>query len=50
MTSSEIFERGILVGQKYRRMYDQQSWPGLALNEEFSRGRALKLKVKNENM
>ena len=23
-------------------MYDQKPWPGLALNEEFSKGRALK--------
>ena len=38
------------MGQRYRRMYDQKPWPGLALNEEFSKGRALKPKVKNENM
>ena len=30
------------MGQRYRRMYDQKPWPGLALNEEFSKGRALK--------
>ena len=31
--------------QRYRRMYDQKPWPGLALNEEFSKGRAIKPKV-----
>ena len=38
----------LFVGQRYRRMYDQKPWPGLALNEEFSKGRSLnqKLKVK----
>ena len=36
MKSSEIFERGIFVGQRYRRMEDQKPWPGLALNREFS--------------
>ena len=38
------------MGQRYRRMEDQKPWPGLALNEEFSKGRALKPKVKNKNM
>ena len=38
------------MGQRYRRMYDQKPRPGLALNEEFSKRRALKPKVKNENM
>ena len=33
------------MGQRYRRMYDQKPWPGLALNEEFSKRRALKPKV-----
>ena len=32
MKSSEIFERGIFVGQRYRRMEDQKPWPGLGLN------------------
>ena len=36
MKSSEIFERGIFVGQKCRRMEDQKPWPGSALNREFS--------------
>ena len=31
--------------QRYRRMYDQKPWPGLALNEEFSKERAIKSKV-----
>ena len=34
------------MGQRYRRMYDQKPWTGLALSEEFSKGRALKSKVK----
>ena len=38
------------MGQRYRRMYDHKPWPDLALNEEFSKERALKPKVKNENM
>ena len=38
------------MGQRYRRIYDQKTWPGLELNEEFSKRRALKPKVKNENM
>ena len=50
MTSSEIFEREIFVGQRYCRMYDQKPWPGLALNEEFSKGRASKPRAKNKNM
>ena len=27
--NDEIFERGTFVGQRYRRMEDQKSWPGL---------------------
>ena len=50
MKSSENFERGIFIGQRYRRMEDQKPWPGLALNREFSTGRGLKSKVKNENI
>ena len=50
MKSSEIFERGTFVGQKYRRMEDQKPWAGLALNREFSKGRGLKPKVTNENI
>ena len=50
MTSSEIFERGTFCGQRYRRMEDQKPWPGLALNQESSNGRALKPKVKNKNI
>ena len=50
MKSSEIFERGIFVGQRYRRMEDQKPWPGLALIREFSKGRGLKPKVTNENI
>ena len=34
------------MGQSYRRMYDQKPWPGLALNEEFSKGRSLNQKLK----
>ena len=33
--SSQIFEKGILAGQRYRRMEDQKRWPGLALNLFF---------------
>ena len=50
MKSSEIFERRIFVGQRYRRMEDQKPWPGLALNREFSKGRGLKPKVTSENI
>ena len=50
MKSSEIFERGIFVGQRYRRMEDQKPWPVLALKGEFSKGRGLKPKVTNENI
>ena len=42
MKPSEIFERGIFVEQRYRRMEDQNPWPGLALNREFSKARGLK--------
>ena len=48
--STEIFEKGIFVGQRYRRMEDQKPWPGLAINREFSKGRGLKPKVTNENI
>ena len=34
------------MGQRYRRMYDQKPWPGLALNEEFSKERSLNQKLK----
>ena len=50
MKSSEIFERGIFAGQRYRKMEDQKPWPGLALNREFSKRRRLKSKVTNENL
>ena len=46
MTSSEIFERGTLCWEKYRRMEEQKLWPGLALNPEFARGKGLKPIVK----
>ena len=50
MKSSEIFDRGIFVGQRYRRMEDQKPWPSLALNREFFKGKGLKPKVTNENV
>ena len=50
MKSSEIFGRGIFVGQRYRRMEDQKPWPGLVLHREFSKGRGLKPKVTSENI
>ena len=50
MKSSEIFEKGLFVGQRYRRMEDQKPWPGLALNREFSKGSGHKPKVTNENI
>ena len=39
----------LFVGQRYRKMEDQKPWPGLALNQEFARGRELKPKLKPEN-
>ena len=36
----------LFLGQRYRRMYDQKPWPGLALNEEFSKGKSLNQKLK----
>ena len=36
--------------QRYRKMEDQKPWPGLALNQEFARGRGLKPKLKPENI
>ena len=50
MKSSEIFDRGIFVEQRYRRIEDQKAWPGLALNREFFKGKWLKPKVTNENL
>ena len=50
MKSSEIFEGGIFVGQRYRGMEDQKPWPGMVLNREFSKGRRLKPKVTIENI
>ena len=50
MKSLEIFERGIFVGQSYRRIEDQKPWPGLALNREFSKGIGLKPKVTSKNI
>ena len=48
MTCNDVIRNfQLFVGQRYRRMYDQKPWPCLALNEEFSKGRALKPKVKN---
>ena len=46
----KFLKEELFVGQRYRRMYDQKPWPGLALNKEFSKGRAFKSKVANENM
>ena len=34
------------MGQRYRRMYDQKPWPGLALNKKFSKGKSLNQKLK----
>ena len=34
------------MGQRYRRMYDQKPLPGLALNEEFLKGKSLNQKLK----
>ena len=34
------------MGRRYRRMYDQNPWPSLALKEEFSNGRSLNQKLK----
>ena len=46
MTSSEIFEKGTIVGQLRCRMEDQKPLPGLALNQNFATRRALKTKRK----
>ena len=43
MTSSQIFEKGSFFGQRYCRMEDQK--PGLTLNQNFAKGRELKLKI-----
>ena len=40
-SKEELFE-----GQKYRREEDQKPWPGLALNQDFAKGRGLKSTVK----
>ena len=32
--------------QRYRRMKDQKPWPGLALNQDFAKGKGFKPKVK----
>ena len=50
MTSTEIFEVGNFKGQGYPKMEDQKPWPGLALNQKFSREGGLKPKLKNENI
>ena len=34
------------MGQRYRRMEDKKAWPGMALNQDFAKGRRLKPKVK----
>ena len=34
------------MGQKYRKMQDQKPWPGLALKQNFAKGRRLEQKVK----
>ena len=36
--------------QRYRRMEDQKPWPGLALNQDFVKGRELKPIVKKCEM
>ena len=48
MTSSKIFETGTFcrTDTVYRRMEDQKPWPGLARNQDFSKRRGLKPKVK----
>ena len=33
------------MGQRYRRMEDQKPWPGLALYQDFAKGRGLQLVV-----
>ena len=35
------------MGQKYRKMEDQKSGPGLACNLDFATGKCLEPKVKN---
>ena len=42
MKSSEIFERGNFVGQRYRRMEDQKPWPG---TESFLKEEGLNQKL-----
>ena len=34
------------MGQRYRRMEDQKSWPGLALNKSFPKGERLNQNLK----
>ena len=34
------------MGQRYRRMEDKKPWPGMALNQDFAKGKELKPKVK----
>ena len=49
MTSSEIFEKKTFVGQRYRGTEDQMKpWPGLALDQDFTKGRVFKSKVKRK--
>ena len=33
------------MGQRYRRMEHQKSWPGLALNKSFPKGERLNQKL-----
>ena len=47
MTSSEIFEKGTFVGQRYCRLEDQKPWPVFARNQDFAIGRGLKPKIKS---
>ena len=42
MTSSKVFQEGLFMIQKYRKMEDQKPEPGLTRNQDFAKGRELK--------
>ena len=46
MTSSKFFEKWLFMGQKYPKMEDQKSSPGLACNLDFAKGKGFEPKVK----
>ena len=49
MTSSEIFKKETVMGQRYRRIEDQKQWLCLALKQDLIKGNGLNQQLKSAN-